>query len=328
MNIKRWSEVDISAPEVVLFIYLMFRKDYGYHIADKFRDAIEKEKWDNAWGVGSLKHSNKVDSLLVAMAAKNLLIELRPKWGKQRKNTVEADMANNPRRKYYRVNPNVLAMSHSVELTDDELKDLKIYTREVKVHGLNPDDPLIEAYTQFYFEYYHLKPAKPAIPISSEPLKTVGIQELENNYPERWSYSSVNTSYVVEALHLLELYAQDELRCILFINTIKKYDYLTILMTARTVFKEILEEILYFLSSVFYNSPSIIPLELLEEELNEWSYERQSKCIEQLMVIVNHLDNIIGQNPYIERGFKKSMTFRTKSLIKEFFKSQGRRGKN
>lgn len=284
MNIKRWSEVDISAPEVVLFIYLMFRKDYGYHIADKFKDATEKEKWDNAWGVGSLKHSNKVDSLLVAMAAKNLLIELHPTWGKQRKNSVEADMANNPRRKYYCVNPNVLAMSRSITLTKEEIKEVK---GEIRETSLDPDDMPEEAYVQYYKQAF-----------DRESL-------VDGKYPY--------TKDVSLFLRLLELFAPKESMCIQWINGLKIYDYHTILTIARTLLTAVIR----------YCESQMQDLDLNTEDcmvdfLSYSNFDEKIKQVEKeygveitpedlgnsFLPLCSYLDRTLSQLPYIERGLK------------------------
>jgi hypothetical protein len=343
MDIKPWNEVIISEPEAALFIYLLFRKDFGYRIAQEFSKGIKNKKWDDRRGLGSLKHANLVESILIGMARKNLLIELpRPGVGRPKNNSIKADMVNNPRRKYYRVNANVLAMTHSVALTEKDINAMRKYIRGSEVYSFDPDDLPIEAQIQYY------DPAQIAL----------------NRRDEDWSW--VNSINVSAALCLLELCAPDELSCIEFINTLKEYDYLTILMTAKTLFQEILDFISPDLHAVsFHDSRYIIPLDLSEEELKErirkwfndtceyiaenkekrlnniigWAlrykkdislrkhdlnflrfgnidknlrqiikefgiaYDKWSMT-EYLKDIINHLDDLINRIPYIERGLR------------------------
>ena len=215
MDIKPWSKVKITEPEAVLFIYLMFREDYGYHIAQEFSKAIENKNWDERRGLSSLKHENKVSRLLFGMARKNLLFELPgPGVGRPKNNSIKADMVNNPRRKYYRVNSSVLALTHSFVLAEEEIKNVRKYMR---VHDVDPDDLPKEAYIQYF---------DPAI---------IAINR------EIGCHSEVSITAVSAALQLLELCAPKQSICIEWINGLKKFNYLTILMTARALFKEIID---------------------------------------------------------------------------------------
>ena len=338
MDIKPWSEVKISEPEAVLFIYLMFRKDYGYHIAQEFSKAIENKKWDERRGLSSLKHANRVESILIGMVHKNLLIKLpRPGVGRPKMNSIKEDMVYNPRRKYYRVNPSVLGMSHRLVLTEKEIEEIKEYIRQDEQIGCDPEELLPEEYADFAC--------------------ILGLSDI---------YSKVNLGFlssntISSALRLLELCAPDELSCIRFINTLKKYDCLTIFMTAGAMFTEILNYISPDEYKLRLYHEYIISLNVSEEELkkkirrwferrldyitkdkdnyinNEIDHALHSKKIANLLrldsqflrlnnidrkieqvgkelrtshpnardlrSVIEHLDSIIIQIPYIERGF-------------------------
>jgi hypothetical protein len=250
MDIKPWSEVKISEPEAVLFLYLMFRKDYGYHIAQEFSKAIENNKWDERRGLSSLKHENKVSGLLFGMARKNLLFELPgPGVGRPKNNSIKADMVENPRRKYYRVNPNVLGMSHLVVLTEKEIKEIREYIRQDEHFGFDPEELLPEQYADLAIFFVY------------------GTSSIESEMGAFFHSSKT----VRSALHTLELCAPDVLSCIQFINTLKKYDYLTILMTARAMFKKIHDYISPDSYALTFDClKEIIPTDGSEEELKVW----------------------------------------------------------
>ena len=340
MDIKPWSEVKISEPEAVLFIYLMFRKDYPYHIAKEFRNAIggkfswdnvpgsdsnellrclkeyfdiewtkyveiirkindgkaiqirrggnsaeikideikekatlkindgktynlkvkkengkliiifKEKKWDDRVKLGGLKHENKVAGLLKQMARKNLLLELPgPGVGRPKNDSIKADMVNNPRRKYYRVNPNVLGMSHLVVLTEKEIKEIREYIRQDEHFGFDPEELLPEQYADFAIFFVY------------------GTSSIESEMGAFF----LSSKTVRSALHTLELCAPDVLSCIQFINTLKKYDYLTILMTARAMFKKIQDYISPDSYALTFDClKEIIPTDGSEEELKVW----------------------------------------------------------
>jgi hypothetical protein len=428
MDIKPWNEVEISEAEAVLFIYLMFRKDYPEHIAKEFRDAIggkfswdnvpgsdikellrclkdyfdiewteyveikrkindgktiqicrggksaeikideimekatlkisdgrthdlkvkkengkltiifKEKKWDDRVKLGALKHSNKVSGILKGMARKNLLLELpRPGVGRPKKNSIEEDMVNNSRRKYYRVNPCVLGMSHRLVLTEKENKEIREYIRQDEKIGCDPEELLPEQYAELACIF--------------------GLSDIDSKV--NLGFLSSNT--ISSALRLLELCAPDELSCIRFINTLKKYDCLTIFMTAGAMFTEILNYISPDEYKLRLYPEYTISLDESEEELkkkirrwyerrldyitkdkdnyinNEIDHALHSKKIANLLrldsqflrlnnidrkieqvgkklrtshpnardlrSVIEHLDSIIIQIPYIERGF-------------------------
>ena len=110
-----------SELKVVLFLYLMCRRcDYGWNISTMFQKAIAEGKWTDRRGLGDLKYENKVESALKQMEQGGMLLKCQDVKthtpalyfvDSKIDTAIDKEMRENPRRKYYCINPMVLKIN-------------------------------------------------------------------------------------------------------------------------------------------------------------------------------------------------------------------------
>jgi hypothetical protein len=84
---------------IILLMYLAFGKDYPYHIANFFYDLSVKKKNNlKTFGIGTLKHTGKIGTLLNKMKEDELVVSVADD---------ETTRKDKPR-KYYKINPRII----------------------------------------------------------------------------------------------------------------------------------------------------------------------------------------------------------------------------